>query len=261
MRDNNICKFNLNFSNDLICSKFIYETANSQCFTEKTEINILNLVSKGEGIVNRDGVIRELKVGSLFFIRKGEYFSVSGENVFEYLYISFSGRRADEYMSRFNVTKENFVFNGYEYLIDFWMDSIRCAYKMNIDLLSEATLLYTLAKLKPELSKTNNTVLKIETLTNELFADPALSLNTISEKLGYNTSYISSMFKKNKGISYTEYLQGIRIKHAMFLIEQGLISVTNVALLSGYNDPLYFSKVFKSINGMSPKEYMKLLLH
>jgi AraC-like DNA-binding protein len=41
------------------------------------------------------------------------------------------------------------------------------------------------------------------------------------------------------------------------LLEHGIDSVKNVALLSGFSDPLYFSTVFKKDIGISPKEYMK----
>jgi len=43
----------------------------------------------------------------------------------------------------------------------------------------------------------------------------------------------------------------------MFLIEQGIVSVKNVAILSGFQDALYFSKVFKDAVGISPKEYIE----
>jgi two-component system response regulator YesN len=52
-----------------------------------------------------------------------------------------------------------------------------------------------------------------------------------------------------------EYLRTLRINHAVFLIDHGIDSVKNVALLSGFSDPLYFSAVFKKHIGMSPKEY------
>ena len=55
--------------------------------------------------------------------------------------------------------------------------------------------------------------------------------------------------------SYTEYLRMLRLKYAISLLEHGLDSVKNVAILSGFSDPLYFSTVFKKSIGCSPKEY------
>ena len=51
------------------------------------------------------------------------------------------------------------------------------------------------------------------------------------------------------------YLRTLRIKHAVTLMDFGVQSVKNVALLSGFSDPLYFSTVFKKQMGITPKEY------
>ena len=56
-----------------------------------------------------------------------------------------------------------------------------------------------------------------------------------------------------------QYLREIRIRHAVFLMEQGVVSVNNVALLSGFGDALYFSKVFSDVMEISPKIYIKNL--
>ena len=58
---------------------------------------------------------------------------------------------------------------------------------------------------------------------------------------------------------YTQYLRDMRIRHAIFLMEEGLVSVKNIALLSGFRDPLYFSKVFTESEGISPKAYIAQL--
>ena len=57
------------------------------------------------------------------------------------------------------------------------------------------------------------------------------------------------------GMGYSEYLKNYRIKYAVTLLEHGIDSVKSVAFLSGFSDPLYFSKVFKNSIGISPKDY------
>ena len=59
------------------------------------------------------------------------------------------------------------------------------------------------------------------------------------------------------GVAFSEYLREMRMKHAIFLIENGVFSVKNVALLCGYKDALYFSKLFVKQVGTSPTEYIK----
>ena len=126
----------------------------------------------------------------------------------------------------------------------------------NIDLYSEAVLLYSLASLHPERKEHNDALSRVLSITGERFADPELSLNEIAEEIGYHAKYLSSLFKKKQGVSFSQYLRDMRIKHAIFLMEQGLVSVKNVALLSGFGDALYFSKVFRETQGITPTEYI-----
>ena len=51
----------------------------------------------------------------------------------------------------------------------------------------------------------------------------------------------------------------MRVKYAVNLCDHGIDSVKNIAFLSGFADPLYFSTVFKKVTGNSPKEYMKII--
>ena len=44
-------------------------------------------------------------------------------------------------------------------------------------------------------------------------------------------------------ITFSAYLTNVRLKHAVFLMEQNVTSIKNIALLCGYKDPLYFSNV------------------
>jgi YesN/AraC family two-component response regulator len=96
-------------------------------------------------------------------------------------------------------------------------------------------------------------------LTNKSFTDPTFSLSALAKELNYSSKYISFFFKKNKGICFGEYLRTLRVKHSVFLMEQGITSVKNIALLSGFSDALYYSKIFKQEIGRSPKEYIESL--
>jgi YesN/AraC family two-component response regulator len=98
---------------------------------------------------------------------------------------------------------------------------------------------------------------KIVEYTQQNFQDSELSLAIIAEKIGYNPKYLSHFFKSNMNISYSEYLRSIRFKYAISLFESGISSVKNVALLSGFSDPLYFSNTFKKVTGISPKAFIE----
>ena len=257
MRHQNVYKFNFNRSSDLVCANFIRETHIGRSEPRTASGYYINLVLRGEGACTIRGSDRDLREGMLFFICDGEEFSISADGRLEYCYINFFGRRANEYIQRLGITSDNCVFEGYGELIPFWCDCLDRAEQGNIDILCEAVLLYSLGALRPVQKEQSDVVTKIMTITQEHFTNPDLSISAIADGIGYDTKYISALFKRRTGGAYTTFLRELRIKHAVFLMEEGVTSVKNVAILSGFRDPLYFSKVFAGSVGMSPKAYIQ----
>lgn len=82
-------------------------------------------------------------------------------------------------------------------------------------------------------------------------------LNNISKELNFSVSYLSKKFKENMNISFTSYIQKIRIEKCLFLLSNTNKKISETAFLCGYNDMKYFYYVFKKYVGMTPKEYRK----
>ena len=256
MSDKNICKFNPTRSSDLTCHNFIYESTDCKSACSEAEHHVLHLTVIGGGSFNCGEKSYPIKAGTLFFVRRGERFSIVGNGDLEYSYISFDGRRADELIDRVGINGNHRVFEGHEDLIPFWRECLESADARNLDLLAESVLLYSLARLEPERAERNDLISRVLAITAENFTDHKLTLASVAQSLGYHEKYVSTMFRKNMGITYTAYIRDMRLSHAVFLMEQGVVSVKNVALLSGFFDALYFSKVFKEAKGVSPKEYI-----
>ena len=258
MERNNVCKFNPYRSSDLICLNFIKECNNAQNNRRSAEHFSIHLVLNGNGTFVCDGIEHEIEKGTLFFVCEGNEFYIESrsDQVLEYCYICFRGRRANELIFRFNIVDNN-VLHGYSDMIPFWEECQALAEESNIDVVCESVILYSLAKLCPSKKESCDVVPKVIELTQKNFTDPDISVSAIADILGYNEKYLSTHFKKKKGVTYTQYLREQRIKHAIFLIEQGVESVKNIALLSGFRDALYFSKVFTASVGMPPKDYIK----
>ena len=193
--ESNICKFNFNNSNDLVCSCFVFENQNVREREIEYDDYVIQLVFSGSGSMTVNGKKYLLEKGDLFFISRGDIASVEIGNM-GYAYIRFRGRRSSEYIDRLDINAENCVFKGNEWLIDFWQDCLLRAVDGNLDLLSEAVLLYSLAQLKPKEKKENDVIANVIKLTGELFSNSSLSLSYVAEQVGYNEKYISSLFKK-----------------------------------------------------------------
>ena len=76
--------------------------------------------------------------------------------------------------------------------------------------------------------------------------------------VGFNATYFSSLFKKETGQGFADYLAHVRIERAKSLLMNDDCSVMDVCEMVGYKDLKYFSRLFKKITGISPSDYRKL---
>lgn len=86
----------------------------------------------------------------------------------------------------------------------------------------------------------------------------ALRLEDVSSAVGFNATYFSTLFKKETGQNFVDYLTELRISKAKELLSGDDLSVQDVAEMVGYRDLKYFSKLFKKVTGVSPSDYKKL---
>lgn len=90
-----------------------------------------------------------------------------------------------------------------------------------------------------------------------LHLEEELSLNYLAEHFHKNASALSHSFSKETGISLTKFIQQTRIREALRLFNTTDFSVSDVAIMVGYQDFSYFSKVFSGQIGISPREYKR----
>lgn len=100
----------------------------------------------------------------------------------------------------------------------------------------------------------------IQKLTTRIDADLTadLSLHTQADELGVNASYLSSLFKKEIGTTYTAYVNKKRIEHAKQLLISTNHQIQNIAQQCGILDLNYFSKVFKKYVSVTPVRYREM---
>jgi len=77
----------------------------------------------------------------------------------------------------------------------------------------------------------------------------------IQERFESNYAYLNRVFKKLTGHTIRDYLNMVRIKKAIELIENTDMNFSEIGYLVGIEDPYYFSKIFKKYTGFSPKHY------
>ncbi|MFS0615446.1 phosphoenolpyruvate hydrolase family protein [Lederbergia ruris] len=87
-----------------------------------------------------------------------------------------------------------------------------------------------------------------------------IELNEIAEILHISRPYISTLFKKHVGVSFTDYLIDFRLNRALEILKEKKLPLAMVAELVGYPNYAQFSKIFKRRKGMAPSEYVKTYL-
>lgn len=87
-----------------------------------------------------------------------------------------------------------------------------------------------------------------------------MTLDYLASIIDLNPKYFGSLFKKHTGYTPIEYVNKVKIEKAEELIGIGY-TITETSQLVGFNDPFYFSKVFKKLKGVSPRDYAKTPLH
>lgn len=85
-----------------------------------------------------------------------------------------------------------------------------------------------------------------------------ITLDWISERFFISPCYFSRTFKRVTGLSFTEYLNGVRIKEAQRLLATTDNSIIEICEAVGYKSTTHFGRSFKSIAGMSPSEYRRI---
>ena len=109
-------------------------------------------------------------------------------------------------------------------------------------------------KITGEGKQTNHLVNQAFEYIAENYAEN-LSLAEVAEQLGISGGYLSSLFNQNVHCGFVDYINTVRVDRACCYLEQDYLKTYEIAYKVGFNDEKYFSKVFKKIKGVSPKQY------
>ncbi len=84
------------------------------------------------------------------------------------------------------------------------------------------------------------------------------TLDDVARHVYLSRSYLSGVFKAETGKTLSSYINEVRIEKSKALLCETPLSLLDIALLCGFEDQSYFSKVFKAMEGIAPKDYRTL---
>ena len=101
-------------------------------------------------------------------------------------------------------------------------------------------------------------VAEIEGTIRGRYTDPAFELEAYLRSLPFNYDYLRKLFQREMGVTPLQYLNSLRLHtaaEALLIAEGASGSVTDIARMCGFREPLYFSRMFKKKYGLSPTYY------
>ena len=242
--------------------RFVYET---ECHTLSQPfyhpIYVLHIVTKGTATLKISEKCYSLKRGDIFFAFPAYFYYLDASDDFEYIYISFMGSGAASFLSRCAISPENPYFSDFAFLCTMFEGAIRRVTPSNSNMLTESVLFYALSFFdyaNPSEGEAQKGALSqfeaIVDYVDRHYRESDLSLKRLTDVFSYTEKYLSSLFKKNMQIGFISYLNNLRIQYACEQIQEGKMSIGEIARASGYKDYSYFSKVFKKITGKTPSQ-------
>jgi len=87
--------------------------------------------------------------------------------------------------------------------------------------------------------------------------DEEFSRERLAEQVYLNPAYLSRLFRRETGLSLTDYMVRLRMNKAKEQLENGNQKVSDIAFMVGYANFSHFSKLFKKTTGLTPQEYRK----
>ena len=101
----------------------------------------------------------------------------------------------------------------------------------------------------------NHIVVQVKKYINEHVKEK-LTLNRVAEVFSISTNYLSVLFSKYNDMGFTDYVNQCKVEEAKKMMAGGNMKIYEISDILGFESAFYFSRVFKKVEGKSPREYM-----
>jgi AraC-like DNA-binding protein len=233
---------------------------------------LLHYIQSGLGTYTCQGITYKLGAGDSFLIEPGKLISYAADenHPWHYRWLAFEGGQAARLLEATGLSSQQpIVHTGGKRHIPVMYHKIQAAFQTRLAhaglkavgylhlLLAEyAHALQPKQQSDPHLTGTGEQIAQqaLHYLSTQ-YAEP-ITIELMAEAFGYNRAYLSTLFKKHTGLTPATFLLRLRIDKARLLLrERQELTIEQIASSVGFHDPLYFSKQFKRLYGMSPTDY------
>ena len=229
---------------------------------KNSQITVIEYIYSGEGYIIKDGVQTPVGAGSIYILPAGtdhEYFS-SDKNPWVKIFMNIYGELPITLLAGFFLN-DKYIFDSGETKPLF--DVIKALISSNEtteELNDRLCRIYfeILFKLNAEYHLESK---NYEAITLKKYIDnnssKIISNKELAKQIFRSTDYCVKLFKSEFNITPYDYQLEMKIKTAKLMLCDTFIPISEIAKMVGYYDAQYFSNLFKSKCGMSPREYRK----
>ena len=237
----------------------------------RLDYQLLYIVS-GKGHFYFHGEDRVVYAGRMVLIqpRQEQRYEYFGEDKPEVYWVHFTGSDVKNILHSYNIPMDDPVFysgasSTYSYLFKEMIHELQNCKTGYEDLLAmylrQIFLLVqrTLQEERPTVSTYIQEEMEFaRRYFNEHYNEP-ISIQEYAESRNMSVCYFQRNFKQIVKHTPMQYLLTIRVNNAASLLEITDYSMAEIAAIVGYEDPLYFSRLFRKIKGVSPRDYRNLV--
>ena len=237
----------------------------------RLDYQLLYIVS-GKGHFYFHGEDRVVYAGRMVLIqpRQEQHYEYFGEDKPEVYWVHFTGSDVKNILRSYNIPMDDPIFysgasSTYSYLFKEMINELQNCKTGYEDLLTMylRQIFLLVQRTRQEERPTVSTYIQEEMefarrYFNEHYNEP-ISIQEYAESRNMSVCYFQRNFKQIVKHTPMQYLLTIRVNNAASLLETTDYSMAEIAAIVGYEDPLYFSRLFRKIKGVSPRDYRNLV--
>lgn len=260
-----------------MASLTVYRTGRQQCASgysrgqEVRDFYLIHYVIKGCGVYTLNGTSYPVQEGQTFLIYPNMPINYQADETdpWEYCWVGFNGTDARILMNATGFSPQTPVISVKRpnMMLDLLLDIYNARGNLPHEIITMTAKLYSLLAFLIEEStgalpsRARSGTEHVQRACDYIaahYADP-ISVEDIAIHLGICRSHLYRIFKQYTAMSPQKYLTEFRIRQACNFMAKRHMSVKEVAYSVGFDDPLYFSTVFKASIGKTPSQYIALL--
>ncbi|PYE47642.1 AraC-like DNA-binding protein [Paenibacillus barcinonensis] len=230
------------------------------------DVYALHYIIQGQGTLETGGQQFRLGAGESFilFPHKEIYYYPDPADPWEYVWVEFSGRNAGRFVAWTQLSVQHPVLPAAPETMEPWFYLAWNAGASPSEVIRADARLHLLLSCYMELfpcekqeEATDYVWLAVKYIEQNYWKS-SLTVSEIVQVVNLERSYLFRRFKAATGESVSAYITAYRIRRACELLQSSGLSIQSIAYSVGYNDPLYFSRVFKKATSHTPSAYMML---